>query len=60
MRMRVTMTLAPFERLLGALDQRQRRRSLQPIAGLDFASNDYLGLAGSDLVRDLAVAALPP
>lgn len=58
MRMRVTMTLAPFERLLGALDQRQRRRSLQPIAGLDFASNDYLGLAGSDLVRDLALAAL--
>lgn len=44
--------------LLDALGQRGRVRSLRPIAGVDFASNDYLGLAGSDLLRGLTRDAL--
>lgn len=44
--------------LLDALAQRGRVRALSPVAGADFASNDYLGLAGSGLVRDLTRAAL--
>ncbi|MDC0738451.1 8-amino-7-oxononanoate synthase [Cognatishimia sp. SS12] len=50
-----------FARHQGALDllkQRSRYRSLMPRAGHDFASNDYLGLAGSDLLREAAQAAL--
>ena len=43
---------------LAALADRGRLRSLAPKAGHDFASNDYLGLAGSDLLRDAARAAL--
>lgn len=57
------MTVFPqlFPRHQGALDQlkkRSRYRSLMPRAGHDFASNDYLGLAGSDLLRDAAQEAL--
>lgn len=43
---------------LDALAQRGRLRELALADGADFASNDYLGLAGSRLVRDLAAAAL--
>ena len=43
--------------LLDSLKQRGRLRSLRGIEGVDFASNDYLGLAGSALLRDLTVAA---
>ncbi len=43
---------------LGALDDRGRLRSLAPRVGHDFSSNDYLGLAGSDVLRDAARAAL--
>lgn len=50
--------LAPQRGLLEALAQRDRRRLLRPIGGADFASNDYLGLAGSGLLRDLTRAAL--
>lgn len=46
------------QRALDALRSRGRYRSLMPRAGQDFASNDYLGLAGSDLLRDAASAAL--
>lgn len=35
-----------------------RRRSLLPRRGLDFASNDYLGLAGSTRLREAAVDAI--
>jgi 8-amino-7-oxononanoate synthase len=35
-----------------------RRRSLVPRGGLDFASNDYLGLAGSVRLREAAVDAI--
>ena len=43
---------------LKALKARGRYRSLAPRAGLDFASNDYLGLAQSDILRKAAYAAL--
>lgn len=43
---------------LEALERRGRARRLNPRQGLDFASNDYLGLAGSDLLRDAARDAL--
>lgn len=43
---------------LALLKQRARYRSLMPRAGHDFASNDYLGLANSDLLRSAASAAL--
>lgn len=46
------------ETALEALKSRGRYRSLIPRAGHDFSSNDYLGLAGSDLLRDAAIAAL--
>lgn len=46
------------EHLLDSLAARHRLRRLRPAEGLDFASNDYLGLAGSALVRDLAQEAL--
>lgn len=44
--------------LLDSIAQRGRLRRLAPIAGADFASNDYLGLAGSTLIRDLTSDAL--
>ncbi|NOD34373.1 MULTISPECIES: 8-amino-7-oxononanoate synthase [unclassified Ruegeria] len=47
-----------LESMLDALEARHRRRALIPAQGLDFASNDYLGLAGSKLLQDAAKAAL--
>ncbi len=41
-----------------ALEGRGRLRQLAPAKGRDFASNDYLGLAGSVLLREAAEAAL--
>ncbi|WP_406648768.1 8-amino-7-oxononanoate synthase [Aliisedimentitalea scapharcae] len=49
---------ARHERALDALKTRGRYRQLAPRAGHDFASNDYLGLAGSDLMRQAAGDAL--
>jgi 8-amino-7-oxononanoate synthase len=43
---------------LAALADRGRLRRLAPCLGHDFASNDYLGLAGSDVLREAARAAL--
>jgi 8-amino-7-oxononanoate synthase len=43
---------------LGELDAAGRRRALSVAGGLDFASNDYLGLATSPLLRDAAIEAL--
>ncbi len=43
---------------LDALTQRHRRRVLAPRVGYDFASNDYLGLAGSADMRAVVAAAL--
>ena len=38
--------LAPYARQLEALKKRSRARNLQAAAGVDFSSNDYLGLSG--------------
>jgi len=46
------------ERALEALSRRGRHRALATAAGADFASNDYLGLAASETLRDAARAAL--
>ena len=43
---------------LDALAARDRLRARAPTAGLDFASNDYLGLAGSELLKQAALDAL--
>lgn len=43
---------------LAALSARGRFRTLIPAGGADFASNDYLGLASSELLRDAAYDAL--
>ena len=45
--MAIDVLLADLERL----GIRERRRALAPRRGLDFASNDYLGLAGSVPLR---------
>jgi 8-amino-7-oxononanoate synthase len=50
--------LAEHRGLLDALATRGRLRALKPTQGIDFASNDYLGLARSDLIRDIAAQAL--
>ncbi|MBU6268535.1 MAG: 8-amino-7-oxononanoate synthase [Sphingomonadales bacterium] len=52
------MTLAAQAADLAALAARDRLRTLAPRAGVDFASNDYLGLAGSGVLADAARAAL--
>jgi 8-amino-7-oxononanoate synthase len=46
------------ERALQALARRGRHRALQPRAGADFASNDYLALASAPELIDAARAAL--
>lgn len=43
---------------LQSLAVRDRLRSLAPRRGIDFASNDYLGLAGSYRLRSAAAAAI--
>ena len=43
---------------LDDLERIGRRRALQPRAGVDFASNDYLGLAGAPALREAVAAAL--
>ena len=47
-----------FEHALEALDRRGRRRALSPRAGVDFSSNDYLGLGASPELREAMQAAL--
>ena len=49
---------ATHERALEALTKRGRLRALQKRSGQDFASNDYLGLAGSEDLADAVRAAL--
>lgn len=46
------------QRALKALEKRGRLRALTPRAGVDFSSNDYLGLAGSPLLAAAAEDAL--
>ncbi len=47
-----------YEASLRGLARKSRLRSLSARAGLDFASNDYLGLAGSKRMADAVAAAL--
>lgn len=42
-------------RHLARLDKRKRLRALAPRAGVDFSSNDYLGLAASEELREAAL-----
>jgi 8-amino-7-oxononanoate synthase len=46
------------ERALEALARRGRRRSLAAFSGIDFSSNDYLGLANSRELKEAARSAL--
>jgi len=50
--------LERLKTLLETLDQRQRYRALSPRHGLDFASNDYLGLSQSPVLEKAAHQAL--
>lgn len=55
------MTNSPFDthrKDLAALADQSRRRTLAPRAGRDFASNDYLGLADSEALRDALAAGI--
>jgi 8-amino-7-oxononanoate synthase len=52
------MMFADQERDLATLAAADRYRSLRPRCGVDFASNDYLGLAGSDRLRGAMIDAL--
>jgi 8-amino-7-oxononanoate synthase len=49
---------ASHERALEALLRRGRLRELEPAAGADFTSNDYLGLANSPELQRAVMAAL--
>jgi 8-amino-7-oxononanoate synthase len=50
--------MTPHETALAALARKGRLRRLSPRGGVDFTSNDYLGLAESAALRDAALAAL--
>src|SRR4051812_29489430 len=50
--------LAAHAQDLSQLAARDRLRGLFPRAGVDFSSNDYLGLASSARLRDAVTAAL--
>ncbi|MBN8832680.1 MAG: 8-amino-7-oxononanoate synthase [Sphingomonadales bacterium] len=50
--------LDSFRAQLDALDRRARRRRLVPRTGADFASNDYLGLAGDPAIGAAVAAAV--
>ncbi len=52
------MTAEPFRSKLAALEQRGRLRSLSPRVGRDFASNDYLGLAGDPIIAGAVADAI--
>lgn len=52
------LSLSAMRRDLDALAAVGRRRCLAPRQGLDFTSNDYLGLAASPRLRDAALAAI--
>ncbi|HWG07006.1 MAG TPA: 8-amino-7-oxononanoate synthase [Beijerinckiaceae bacterium] len=50
--------LSRYESVLRGLSRKDRLRGLAPRAGIDFASNDYLALAGSARLRDAVATAL--
>lgn len=49
---------ASYNSALDSLKSRGRYRSLLARSGYDFSSNDYLGLAASDILRQAAITAL--
>lgn len=49
---------ADHRSVLSALSTQKRYRQLQPQRGVDFSSNDYLGLAGSQRLKQAVSAAL--
>ncbi|WP_095090072.1 8-amino-7-oxononanoate synthase [Mesorhizobium sophorae] len=50
--------LARYDATLQGLARKDRLRTLSPRAGLDFSSNDYLGLAASRRLGDAVAAAI--
>ena len=48
----------PFQAKLDTLSQLEKRRELIPLGGIDFSSNDYLGLAQHDGIRQALKDAL--
>ena len=48
----------PFRSALDTLSQLDRRRGLAPASGIDFSSNDYLGLARHSGIRQSLIRAL--
>ncbi|TJW45793.1 MAG: 8-amino-7-oxononanoate synthase, partial [Mesorhizobium sp.] len=50
--------LARYDATLQGLARKDRLRSLAPRTGLDFSSNDYLGLAASKRLGDAVAAAI--
>jgi 8-amino-7-oxononanoate synthase len=52
------MPLSRYSEMLSELEREHRRRQLIPRLGLDFASNDYLGLATSARMANAVAAAL--
>ncbi|WP_420143869.1 8-amino-7-oxononanoate synthase [Sphingobium sp.] len=52
------MTAEPFASKLAALESRGRLRRLIPRAGRDFASNDYLALAGDPMIAQAVADAV--
>ena len=50
--------LARYDRMLAQLEQKGRRRVLAQQTGIDFTSNDYLGLAESQRLNAAAASAL--
>ncbi len=52
------MLMQPYNEILQRLESKGRLRSLTVAQGADFSSNDYLALAGSDYLRNIACEAL--
>jgi len=50
--------LSPYARQLSALETRGRARRLQPRAGIDFSSNDYLGLSRDPVIAGAVTEAV--
>ena len=54
----IAKRLARYEATLGQLERKCRRRALTQQSGIDFTSNDYLGLAGSARLSASVISAL--